>query len=210
MSDDENFLSRWSQRKRKALAEDAASTAPAVADDASDDAPDLSALPNLEDLTGTSDITAFLKKGIPDHLRNAALRKVWALDPAVRDYVGDALDYAYDWNVPGGVPGSGEIAAGTDIGDMVSRIFGDKTDPEMGGEPESEKVIGYVAPQESPGGEPPSDEVGELSQDEPPTMNHAGSGIIVQNQVTASPVKTDDHVALQHKTRRHGGAVPRA
>ncbi|MDB5593597.1 MAG: hypothetical protein JWM36_558, partial [Hyphomicrobiales bacterium] len=126
MSDDESFLARWSQRKREALRQAPAEpdTEPAPVEE---EAPlDLESLPKLEDLTGQSDITAFLQKGIPASLRNAALRRAWALDPSVRDYVGDALDYAYDWNVPGGVPGSGEMTPGTDVAKLVSQIFGDK------------------------------------------------------------------------------------
>ena len=69
---------------------------------------DLSSLPKLEEMTGATDITGFLKKGVPEHLRNAALQKSWALDPAIRNYVNPALEYAYDWNTPGGVPGSSE------------------------------------------------------------------------------------------------------
>ena len=85
---------------------------------------DLSSLPKLEDLTGTTDITGFLGKGVPEHLRNAALRKSWALDPAIRNYVNPALEYAYDWNTPGGVPGTGELGAGFDVARMVSQIMG--------------------------------------------------------------------------------------
>ena len=85
---------------------------------------DLSSLPKLEELTSATDITAFLRKGVPEHLRNAALRKSWALDPAIRNYVNPALEYAYDWNTPGGVPGSGEIGAGMDVARMVSQIMG--------------------------------------------------------------------------------------
>ncbi|MFX6357462.1 DUF3306 domain-containing protein, partial [Acinetobacter baumannii] len=80
--------------------------------------------PKLEDITETTDITGFLRKGVPESLRNAALRKSWALDPAIRNYVNPALDYAYDWNTPSGVPGSSEIAAGTDISKMVLQIMG--------------------------------------------------------------------------------------
>ena len=76
-------------------------------------------------MTGATDITGFLQKGVPEHLRNAALRKSWALDPAIRNYVNPALEYAYDWNTPGGVPGSGEIGAGMDVARMVLQIMGD-------------------------------------------------------------------------------------
>ena len=85
---------------------------------------DLSSLPKLEEITSSTDISVFLRKGVPEHLRNAALRKSWALDPAIRNYVNPALDYAYDWNTPGGVPGSSEIGAGMDVARLVSQIMG--------------------------------------------------------------------------------------
>src|SRR4051794_15061858 len=129
--DGKSFLSRWSQRKqeakqpdRDAPAADAKAPSAPVAESDAEPAFDLSSLPKLEDLTETTDITAFLHKGVPESLRNAALRKAWALDPAIRNYVNPALDYAYDWNTPGGVPGSSEIGAGVDIARMVSRIMG--------------------------------------------------------------------------------------
>src|SRR6266446_10245749 len=128
---DKGFLARWSQRKRQAkppdrearLADAKVPPAPSAEGDAEPEF-DLSSLPKLEDVTETTDITAFLRKGVPEHLRNAALRKSWALDPAIRNYVNPALEYAYDWNSPGGVPGSGEIGAGVDVARLVSQIMG--------------------------------------------------------------------------------------
>src|ERR1700687_3881004 len=129
--DNKSFLARWSQRKRDAKQPDRG--APAAEADVpsgtvaqSDAVPeyDLSSLPKLEDMTATTDITAFLRKGVPEHLRNAALRKSWALDPAIRNYVNPALDYAYDWNTPGGVPGSSESGASMDVARLVSQIMG--------------------------------------------------------------------------------------
>lgn len=140
---DKSFLSRWSQRKREAMlpetavepADEAeALPAPTVASDAEEQF-DISSLPKLEEITETTDITGFLRKGVPESLRNAALRKSWALDSAVRNYVNPALDYAYDWNTPGGVPGSSELAAGTDIAKMVLQIMG--SDPVASGLQES-------------------------------------------------------------------------
>ena len=128
---DKSFLARWSQRKQEAkqpeLDVPAAEANPAPAPVAEADAAqefDLSSLPKLEEITSATDITAFLRKGVPEHLRNAALRKSWALDPAIRNYVNPALDYAYDWNTPGGVPGSSEIGAGMDVARLVSQIMG--------------------------------------------------------------------------------------
>ena len=134
---DKNFLSRWSQRKRaaeqpspdpdvaSAKAADGLIASPVAKGSEGAEPFDLSSLPKLEDLTETTDITGFLHKGVPESLRNAALRKSWALDPVIRNYVNPALDYAYDWNTPGGVPGNSEIGAGTDIARMVRQIMGD-------------------------------------------------------------------------------------
>jgi hypothetical protein len=129
--DNRSFLARWSQRKREAKQPDrdapvADGDVPAHPVAEADAGPefDLSSLPKLEDMTATTDITAFLRKGVPESLRNAALRKSWTLDPAVRNYVNPALEYAYDWNSPGGVPGSSEIGAGMDVARLVSQIMG--------------------------------------------------------------------------------------
>ena len=74
---DKGFLARWSQCKQQAKRPDR--EAPAAAADmmpgpaAEGDAEpefDLSSLPKLEDVTETTDITAFLRKGVPEHLRN--------------------------------------------------------------------------------------------------------------------------------------------
>jgi hypothetical protein len=133
---DKGFLARWSQRKQEAKQPEPKPDAPAAesVESSGSSAPqgedvtpefDLSTLPKLEELTGSTDITAFLHKGVPEHLRNAALQKSWALDPAIRNYVNPALEYAYDWNAPGGVPGGGELGAGVDVVRMVSQIMGE-------------------------------------------------------------------------------------
>src|SRR4030081_986478 len=125
------FLARWSQRKQEAKQPEhdapvAEAKLPTEQIGASEPEPefDLSSLPKLEDITSSTDITAFLRDGVPEHLRNAALRKSWALDPSIRNYVSPALEYAYDWNTPGGVPGSTEIGAGVDVARLVSQIMG--------------------------------------------------------------------------------------
>ncbi|MCC5965700.1 MAG: DUF3306 domain-containing protein [Natronohydrobacter sp.] len=109
--DDESFLARWSKRKRAEAVEPAPEPAPEppappeVDDSISEE--ELAALPALEDFTPHTDIRPFLRKGVPNTLRNAALRKIWLLTPAIRDHKDPAVDYAWDWNTPGGVPGDG-------------------------------------------------------------------------------------------------------
>src|SRR6267154_3713317 len=151
-SNDKGFLARWSQRKQEAkqperearVADVDAATGPAPEAEVPQEF-DLSSLPSLDELTPETDITAFLRKGVPEQLRNAALRKSWALDPAIRNYVNPALDYAYDWNTPGGVPGSSEIGSGMDVARLVSQIMGT-----------GESVLERTAPSAEPGGNPAS------------------------------------------------------
>ncbi len=111
----EGFLSRWSRRKREIAAEESAA-APVPASESAEATPpaepeeefDLSLLPDIETLTAESDITLFLKKGVPETLKNAALRRMWSADTAIRDYIGP-VDYQWDFNDPMGVPGFGPL-----------------------------------------------------------------------------------------------------
>lgn len=54
-----------------------AAPAPAV-----DETPEAPALPPVESLTRESDFTPFLKEGVPEDVKLAALRKLWRSDPA--------------------------------------------------------------------------------------------------------------------------------
>ena len=45
-------------------------------------------LPSIESLTGDSDFTPFLKKGVPTLLKRAALRKLWSTDPVLANLDG--------------------------------------------------------------------------------------------------------------------------
>lgn len=145
--DDSPFLARWSRRKLSVPAEipaapvDAEPDTRAVVPEA-DLAPPPE-LPALDTITAGTDITGFLAKGVTQAVRNAALRRMWSLDPAIRDYVGDARDYAYDWNVPGGVPGFGAIDPGYDVQGTLARMF---SDPKPEGADESGGASADTAP----------------------------------------------------------------
>jgi hypothetical protein len=226
---DKNFLSRWSQRKREVKLPDADS-APIKPDDETEALPtlaaesdaeetfDLSSLPKLEDITETTDIKAFLRKGVPESLRNAALRKSWALDSSIRNYVNPALDYAYDWNTPGGVPGNSELAAGTDIAKMVRQIIGSDRatpDPEESNGPPHDEARGAA-----------SDDIGidavQNPQPDLPLQVRLSLPTDVSTPVSAE-YEPSDHVqvedrqdaelsesdAPQQEVRRHGSAKPR-
>ena len=205
------FLSRWSRRKLEV--KQAEETAPAEAPEGGPDAApgaeelspeelspeELAALPPVESLTAQSDIAAFLRKGVPQALRNAALRRAWALDPDIRDYVGDARDYAYDWNVPGGVPGTGPLDAGTDLARMVEDVFGRPHEPET-----KEQAAPAVADETVV--DPPAAvtlaPTDSATAQAPPGEEGIGGSLAVQSSSTGG------HERPAATKKRHGGAKP--
>ena len=114
----EPFLSRWARRKQdvsRGRTDDAAPDIVPVGEEpvATDAAAaphaekepelDLSKLPKADELTAESDITAFLDKRVPAMLRNAALGRMWTLDPTIRDFI-EVAENQWNWNIPGGAP----------------------------------------------------------------------------------------------------------
>src|ERR1700754_4802344 len=150
---DEEFLKRWSRRKQEAKAAAPAPPTPAaeIKDEAISSAPaaapepeiDLSNLPPIDSITAATDITEFLRKGIPAELSRAALRRAWAADPAIRDFVGLA-ENAWDFNDPNAMPGFGALESTPEqIGAMLERVIGGARDTaeKMASElPENEQV----------------------------------------------------------------------
>jgi hypothetical protein len=149
-------------------------------------------LPKLEDLTAQTDLAPFLRAGIPSALRNAALRKMWSVDPGIRDFVSEARDYAYDWNTPGGVPGLGPMLPTDDIKAMVERV--------ITGPPPAAPVAADPSQTE------PVDKTGVVAEAELPAALPAAA------QAASNPCP-DEVEAFQSPTivsrlRRHGGAMP--
>jgi hypothetical protein len=233
----EDFLSRWSRRKLEARREEEAATSPLpaqeaeapppeAASDVAQDAPDLTpeeiaALPKIEEITAETDITVFLRKGVPEMLKNAALRRMWLLDPKIRDFVGDARDYAYDWNVPGGVPGNGPLLPTDDVEAMVRQVFGDKpaapaalsqmrqppSSPEIvhKGDGESKDPSDVDAAQ--PGGEAAPAVARAGDPVELPALPSEPVRLTGQDHV-APPLDTEPQPLPQSRSRRHGSAKP--
>ncbi|MEH2588754.1 DUF3306 domain-containing protein [Bradyrhizobium sp. AZCC 1721] len=223
---DKGFLARWSQRKQEAKQTEPKRDTPAAESGDSSAPPlaqpeevvpefDLSTLPNLEELTETSDITAFLRKGVPEHLRNAALRKSWALDPAIRNYVSPALEYAYDWNAPGGVPGGGELGAGVDVARLVAQIMGEQPSETTNSDASSGTEMAGPSPQpaERELSAKPQEDLPEESlrqSDEPSTETELVSEA-KRGTGESAPVgefEAAKSVASQQRVRRHGTAKP--
>jgi hypothetical protein len=97
---------------------------PAKIENPDDAEVDLSSLPPIESITGATDVTAFLRKGIPAELSRAALRRAWAADPAIRDFIGLA-ENAWDFNDPNAMPGFGPLDCSEEqLAALLDRVVG--------------------------------------------------------------------------------------
>ena len=84
---------------------------------------DPASLPAIESIDAGTDVSAFLRPGVPADLTQAALRRAWVADPAIRDFVGLA-ENAWDFNKPGGVPGFGPLRAIDDVQRLAAQVAG--------------------------------------------------------------------------------------
>jgi len=217
---DKQFFVRWSRRKREAKAvvnapppTEPAGTpnpaSPAAAENPPDAEVDLSSLPPIDSIDAATDITAFLRKGIPQELSRAALRRAWTADPAIRDFVGLA-ENAWDFNDPNAMPGFGPLDCSAEqIDALVSRIVGGvrsaadslATAVAEGKQDRQSNNSGCVPLSESHPTEVGADLATgeELSRDQPSEVPAA---------VQPEPSETDRaEPALRRRT--HGGALPR-
>jgi Protein of unknown function (DUF3306) len=141
MTEPENFLKRWSQRKlaerERSKDEHATNQNAPVEHDAwaaeppqiggvvkaSDETFDLADLPAIDSIAANTDVTAFLRPGIPADLTRAALRRAWTSDPAIRDFVG-LVENGWDFNDPSAMAGFGTITA-DEVARLASKIIGE-------------------------------------------------------------------------------------
>lgn len=144
--DDEGFLQRWSRRKRDVVEgqDDSLFAEVSIDEDAgevlaepegdgtavienSEEDPELVAnrevaeAIDIDGLTYESDFTVFMKKGVPDALKNAALRKLWRSNPILA--VVDGLnDYDINYRV------SDKILTNFQSAYKVGRGYADKAE----------------------------------------------------------------------------------
>ncbi len=84
-------------------------------------------LPPIELINAASDVRAFLAPGVPEELTRAALRRAWATDPTIRDFVGLA-ENQWDFTNPDSIPGFGTLEFTDDIRRMVAGLVGGPTE----------------------------------------------------------------------------------
>ena len=82
---------------------------------------DPASLPPVESINALSDVTAFLRAGVPAELTRAALRRVWTADPTIREFVGLA-ENAWDFTDPNAMPGFGPLEATEEVRQMIARV----------------------------------------------------------------------------------------
>ncbi|MCC1481660.1 DUF3306 domain-containing protein [Roseibaca sp. Y0-43] len=221
------FFNRWSQRKQQALREDTPALDAGAPEDAEtpDTAPEtpsepqlteeeLAALPKIEELTADSDIRMFMRAGVPKSLRNAALRKMWLLTPAIRNHVDPAVDYAWDWNTPGGVPGDGIAPSPEKAAQMLRDLFKprQKAAAEAADTAESAEIATDDAGTAEDTAQAAASDgaqdapVADPAPPPPDPVRRSGQG---RQPVANKEENQPDRVAqLQPAPRRHGGALP--
>ncbi len=150
-----------------------------------DDAIDPATLPPLESLGPDSDYTVFLKKGVPEALRLAALRKAWASDPFIRDFRSPAIDYGWDFTTP-----DYALRPGDNVAKLLDQIFSPGAPEPAKSEAATRSVAKEPARVEA--AEPPKPVAVPQIQAAPPAANPAPP---------AEPLP-------QTQRRKHGGALP--
>jgi hypothetical protein len=239
MSEPEDFLSRWSRRKREAVEKTddaqaheparafegetpAAETKPPAVGDKPAEAPfDLKTLPPIESITAATDIRPFLVPGVPAELARAALRRAWSADPSIRDFVGLA-EYAWDYHQPGSMAGFGPLEMTDELRKTVARIIGEISDEDKSGAPQT--ALPAVGEAENP-----SDIKSEMadSRAQPTTVGEvqlAQASPANRQDVAGEPEQLapshSSHTAVQHQSteletiplivrRGHGRALPK-
>ena len=208
MNEPKDIFSRWSQRKRDvAKAEEQSAPSqegsendvrearltPPPASGESAEPFDLSKLPPIDSIMEGTDIRDFLKTGVPEELRRAALRRAWVTDPAIRDFVG-LQENDWDFNNPNTLHGFGPIGPEHDVKEMVAQVFGKRPTEDGAQETQIPRENSATPPSESAESVEAAQEADQTSQvvDTPP-----------KNIAT----QQDNDEALP-TPQRHGSAMP--
>jgi hypothetical protein len=220
----ENFLERWSRKKAEAQRDEIDDVPPArdaAPEQRGEPAPattaltfDVSSLPSLESITSVTDVRAFLAAGVPQELTRAALRRVWAADPSIRDFVG-LQENDWDFTKPEGVPGFGHLPPDFDVKKLLAQIFGETDEaPDGTAATRTGELQALSTAHESPHtGTPaapalPADEQPRVPpHDDQPAIVQRNSPVALQD---APPhIEPNAEAAATPAHRRHGGALPK-
>jgi uncharacterized protein DUF3306 len=219
MNDPDNFLSRWSRRKRESVVQPEKGEVgahPVRGRETDPDTPgsepaapsvpefDAGSLPPIESIGADTDISGFMRTGVPAALRHAALRRAWSADPAIRDFMGPTENY-WDAAGPDGVPGFGDLDPNLDVKRLVSELFGEAA-------PERAELDAPTSASDSARSGEICDEGGKAAQAHASEESHASKesedSQSCRTQNAAMQKKLPQAQPAQKISRRHGGAMP--
>jgi hypothetical protein len=201
------FLDRWSRRKRAVAAPEPEAVAEppetvarqTVAPDAQphavpadeptpeETAEAIAALPPLEAIDARTDLAPWLRRGVPAALKNA-------------------VDYAWDWNTPGGLPGGGGGVTADGVADLLRDLGRDR----VAERPAEALAPGDADPLETERTATAVPEVAELAQDAAPDAVAASTRLpgTDSDGPAEEPKRRPEAPAPRPRARRHGGASP--
>src|SRR5690606_3393144 len=148
----------------------------------------------------------------PLALKSAALRKMWSLDPGIRDYVGPS-EYAWDFNQPGSMAGFGPMDAKETVVGFLSKTVR-AIDPEAEPAPATQPPAAPAGPSADtpPDMAASAEELPAAAEPDPPAGAASSAdaasdaiGPTDQRHDAASESQIPEPVVRP----RHGGALPR-
>lgn len=228
MSEDRNFVARWSRLKRETDnnkeasrgsevgPRNAAETESPKRASSAQDAPtgkqgetfDLSSLQPIDSITAGTDIRDFLQAGVPTELTKAALRRAWSADPAIRDFIGIA-ENQWDFTDPAGIPGFGPLRVGDNVQDLVAQAMGKLEESLV---PPTDVAQGVTDPGGASSAHTRVHEM-QITATEPALAQvgkSEGVGAIGETEVPPADAAAPQHAfTVEPKRRRHGRALPK-
>jgi hypothetical protein len=232
MTEPDNFILRWARLKResetgheadvvaanssppgptKAALGGADATAGQPPIEAAAEEPfDLASLPSIEAITANTDVRGFLQSRVPVELTRAALRQVWASDPAIRDFIGIA-ENQWDFNDPNAMLGFGPLSESDNAAAALAQAIGrhDKL-PDMKLAVSEERAVPAATDNEAGdlGQSVPQTLEGPPSVDGPPGLPDNGNEEGGNEEGGNNDCAPEGGEALRNR-RSHGSALPR-
>jgi hypothetical protein len=146
---------------------------------------------------------------VPEALKLAALRRMWSLDPTIRDYVGPA-EYAWNFNDPAAMAGFGPGDAAVKVLPALSKIASRDSQEPVASAPAASSAEGETPPRGT------ADSVADIprsaDRDRDPSEAIAGASGPESDADAAPPSQTTEEpgeVPRSPSPPRHGGALPR-
>jgi hypothetical protein len=169
---------------------------------------DLESLPSVESITQTTDIRSFLTSRVPAELTRAALRRAWASDPAIRDFIGIA-ENQWDFNDPNAIPGFGPLRGADDTQSHLAQALGRL-------EQAAETIPGPVIPPEptppaviASRDNLPEHPSGQILPSAGPVVGARGTAGEDASATERSSIVTVNQATRPVHRRPHGSALPR-